>query len=143
VMDRIDMDYDAAGRLISSIFASPDNKNTDKTTLVYNAMGALKERRWEYTHQSTEYIPETEGFVAFGVWVPGTKGGTSTKMLTDTSISAFDYDVHAWVTTITYSNKGKLASKEAFTYTTNGLPETAKVFDEKGLLTALRKFICQ
>jgi hypothetical protein len=142
-MDRIDMDYDAAGRLISCVFASPDNKNSDKTTLVYNSMGTLMKRQWEYTHQSTEYIPETEGFAAFGAWVPGTKGGTSTKMVSDTCITAFEYDIHASVTTITYTYKGKLVSKESFTYTANGLPETARLVDDQGRLTALRKFVCQ
>ena len=88
------MDYDNAGRLTSALFANTDNKSSDKATFIYNAMGTIKERQWEFTHQTTEYIPATEGFATFGTWVPGTKASTVTKMVTDTSISSFEYDIH-------------------------------------------------
>jgi hypothetical protein len=143
VVERLDMDYDDKGKLFSAVFASPDSKNSDKTTLIYNDKGLLKERQWAFTHQTTEYIPATEGFATFGAWVPGTKASTITKMVTDTSITAFEYDAQGRALTISYSYKGKLSSKDFYTYSSNGLPEMVKTYDDKGRLTELKKFICQ
>jgi hypothetical protein len=143
VTDRIHMEYDLQNRLSGSVFNYADGNSSDKNTQSYDSKGRLQQQQWMYTHTTTEYHPATEGTVAFGVYIPGTAATTTKKTVTDTRITDYEYDAKGNITTISFSYNGKLQSKEVYTYTITGVPETVKVLNEKGQLTGLRKLSCK
>ena len=143
VMDRIHMDYDNQNRLATTIFDYADGNNSDKNTITYNEKGKIKQEQWAYTHSRMSYQPATEGTVAFGVYIPGSPAKQVKKTDTDISTADYEYDAEGRLITIIKTYNGKTDTKEVYSYSSKGLPETVKIFNGKGQLTGLRKFICK
>jgi hypothetical protein len=141
--DRIKMQYGAQGRLTSSLFEYSDSYNSDQCTLTYNSAGKLLQQQWAYSHQQTEYKAATEGEAVLGVYVPGTPASKTQKTVTDINLTEYEYDAKGNIASISYSYNGKITSKELYTYTSAGIPESVRVQNDKGWLIGFRKFYCR
>jgi hypothetical protein len=144
VMDRIHMEYDTDGRLVKAIFYNFDGSNTDKNDISYDSKGRLKEVKWDFGHKGPEYRVDDgeEGYLS-GVYVAGATATGKTIWVNRIGITGYEYDEQGKISTVSFSKDGKPESKEMYTYTAAGIPETVKIFNAKGQLTGLKKIICQ
>ncbi|MBS1510366.1 MAG: hypothetical protein JST86_05960 [Bacteroidetes bacterium] len=141
--DNIRMVYDDKGRLTSSTYTYSDNKSIRYDSWSYDADGRLQVTHSEYTYETSEYKPATDGVVAFGIYVPGTPAKTIKKNVTDTNDIRYRYDAKGNINTIVYEHNNNVVSKEEYTYNDKGIPLQLRILDSKGRLTALKKFSCQ